>query len=297
MRVAQKAQSRCAVDRKERVWEWLPNFDGANGDILSLYFQPYVKSSSSPTSLSGDVVYTSSSSSSASSLSASSSKAKSSKKRNNGRSDDEDEDDDNGEEEEDDGGGGAIVTPATPVLSDEGNLIIAGAFTNYPAVAIWVNDPKYGSRTVPVETDANPIVPGSGVGGITGLVTSVTPMLIPEQDRPHVMVYKDYTLAVIVTCVTMGVLLGILSAFLCHYHTYVPWLRAIAEGKQGIALQTLSYGIVPDLDIAESYARAMKVGEEPCMNFVLFFFGFLSLFLCVLCSPVRRPILLRISWQ
>ena len=246
------------VPTYERVWEWLPKFEGTNGDILSLYFQPYITSNSNPTRLSSSTF-----GSSFRASSAASDKKQQSDKSNDGKGDDDKlHTDDTGLDHggaSGGGGGGSGDDTSTVEISDEGNLIIAGAFTNYQAVAIWVNDAKFGPRTMDVETDANPIVPGSGVGGITGLVTSVTPMIIPTQDKPHVVVYKDYTRAFIITCVTLGVLLGILSAFLCHYYTYVPWLRAVAEGKQGIALQTLSYGIVPDIDITESYTRAMKV--------------------------------------
>ena len=57
--------------------------------------------------------------------------------------------------------------------------------------------------------------------------------------------------------VCSGICLGVLSAICCHVQSG-PWIKALSEGKQGIALQTLSYGIPPDLDIADSYERAMK---------------------------------------
>ena len=103
------------------------------------------------------------------------------------------------------------------------------------------------------------IAKAEGLQQLKGIVTSISPMTIPPQETPTVVKkFHDNTIIVIVICVMFGILLGIVSAFLCHYHTYVPWLRAIADGGQGIALQTLSYGIVPDLDIAESYERAMQ---------------------------------------
>jgi len=139
---------------------------------------------------------------------------------------------------------------AGPFNVDDGALFLSGIFTNYPSVAVWSSDPKVGIAVLPV-TGAH--------HNVTGYVTSITWMKIPPQDRPLPGgVTQDYTWMVVTTCMLVGIGLGVLSAFFCHYHTYVPWLRAIAEGKQGIALQTLSYGVAPDLDIAESYNRGMQ---------------------------------------
>jgi len=187
----------------ERAWEWLPSFAGANGDIHSLFFVPKAASEPAPAPHKG--------------------MGKSGKK--NGRHRVDDRYNDNGRYGGRSRGGGffarrrrrslrssaeeeeasspllAVAAPSAAalpvhlspeVVDDRGLLLVAGSFTNYPAVAVWVNNGHAatggggGPATHAVLTDANPVVPGSGVGGITGHVTTITPMLIPRQAKPVV---------------------------------------------------------------------------------------------------------------
>ena len=54
-------------------------------------------------------------------------------------------------------------------------------------------------------------------------------------------------------CVAGGVLVGVVAAIACHSSNRTPWLKSIGGGRRGISLQTLSYGIMPDLDLAALY--------------------------------------------
>ena len=56
-------------------------------------------------------------------------------------------------------------------------------------------------------------------------------------------------------CVAGGVLVGVVAAIACHSSNRTPWLKSIGGGRRGISLQTLSYGIMPDLDLAALYVR------------------------------------------
>mmetsp|Transcript_46493 Transcript_46493/g.86722 ORF Transcript_46493/g.86722 Transcript_46493/m.86722 type:complete len:813 (-) Transcript_46493:2001-4439(-) len=76
-------------------------------------------------------------------------------------------------------------------------------------------------------------------------------------------------------CVALGIILGILVAFTCHHHHHSHRLRLLSpssasssssqakQDEHGIALQTLSYGVVPDLDIVKSYDKAMRARHIP----------------------------------
>lgn len=168
------------------VWEWLSNFDGANGEILSLYFTPWNNDQTSD-----------SSSSKSKSKKSNKSRRRMSLRRqlevDSGVRSALDDDYYNQSHASSSSSGSDTVSmegASDNIPNQYGDLLIAGAFTNYPAVAVWVNRPNGQTFTQPVVTDANPVVPGSGVGGIVGHVNTITPMILPIQQKPKVYELK-----------------------------------------------------------------------------------------------------------
>ena len=338
-----------SIPKPKREWQWLPSFLGANDDIHSLFFQPRAKAAADAvataavdsSTMNGGGGGSSGGGSGSGGTSGPGAKGTSRVPVSSGgrQSDDDDSDDlshlarhrrrttatsDASGSSSSSGtassghstssklnGGSDRDSWGASSIDARGALFIAGSFTNYPGVAVWVNgrhriassNPPSGAstsaastashilggssststssggsgssgagstsssersdqwaggyRTIGVETDANPVVPGSGVGGITGMVSAVTPIVIPPGQAPptvpRVVVRVNDAWAVVSGCVAAGAALGLLCAL--AYNQRQEHLLAQRQAQQrtsrhsgdkagGIALETLSYGVV-----------------------------------------------------
>lgn len=146
----------------------------------------------------------------------------------------------------------------------EGALFIAGAFTNCPSIVIWQRN----SSGVGIVRAVNPRY------SLTGLVTSVVQTFIPNippdtKDRA-VVAKKDYTLAILLSCLCVGIVLGISVA--------VSWSNSAGYSRiddhetghalMSIPLKTLSGG-ADSIDLRRCFERAMIARHLPTHEILL----------------------------
>ena len=125
------------------------------------------------------------------------------------------------------GGNGPILQMSKGHNSYRDYLFIVGAFNNYPSVILW-------SETANI---TNKISVLSSKQHLQGLVTSIAQMRVkhydtgggnkpsnpndpPSSNNPPGNLYPgadDYTFLILISCVLVGVLLGVLFAFGCRF--------------------------------------------------------------------------------
>lgn len=158
------------------------------------------------------------------------------------------------------GANGPVISMTRGIESFEDYLFLVGAFNNYPAIALWYDDPISGPYTM--------ALPSKHI--IQGFITAIVQVTLPFEDipmptpPPNSFHQKDYTLLILLSCVMVGVVLGVVFAITCHSQGYS---KADDEnnGKlmHGIPLKTLSGGASYSVDFRECFERAMKARHLP----------------------------------
>lgn len=153
----------------------------------------------------------------------------------------------------------------------EGTLFIAGAFSNFPSVILWRNDPDKGPKVEFVTASHS----------VQGLVTVVRQVYLSVQELPDPMdphlPPKDYTILILVSCILVGMLLGIVFAIVGFYTSRGGYSRIKgvgpneAEGEEMIALslKTLSGGANTTVDFKQCFERAMRARHLPAHESLL----------------------------
>ena len=159
------------------------------------------------------------------------------------------------------GGNGPILRMQSGFDSFEGCLFFVGAFNDYPAIALWRDDPSGGSYTMPLPSKRT----------IQGFITAIVQVSLPFEDipipipAPRPFQPKDYTLLILLSCVMVGVMLGALFAICCNSQGYtrIDSDENNGEFMMGIPLKTLSGGANYSVDFRECFERAMKARHLP----------------------------------
>ena len=159
------------------------------------------------------------------------------------------------------GGNGPILRMQSGFDSFEGCLFFVGAFNDYPAIALWRDDPTGGSYTMPLPSKRT----------IQGFITAIVQVSLPFEDipipipAPRPFQPKDYTLLILLSCVMVGVMLGALFAICCNSQGYtrIDSDENNGEFMMGIPLKTLSGGANYSVDFRECFERAMKARHLP----------------------------------
>ena len=159
------------------------------------------------------------------------------------------------------GGNGPILRMTSGSESFEGYLFLVGAFNNYPAIALWYDDPVSGPYTV--------ALPSKHV--VQGFITAIAQVNLPFEDvpvptpPPNSFHQKDYTLLILLSCVMVGVFLGVIFAICCNSQGYTKVESDDNNGElmMGIPLKTLSGGANYSVDFRECFERAMKARHLP----------------------------------
>jgi hypothetical protein len=124
--------------------------------------------------------------------------------------------------------------------SFDGCVFLVGAFNNFPAIALWCDDPVSGPYTIALPSKHN----------VEGFITAIVQVSLPFEDiptptpPPNSFQEKDYTLLILLSCVMAGVVLGVVFAVGCHSQSYVKVGSDDDNGElmMGIPLKTLSGG-------------------------------------------------------
>ena len=159
------------------------------------------------------------------------------------------------------GGNGPVLRMAGGSESFEGCLFLVGAFNNYPAIALWYDDPLSGPYTV--------ALPSKHI--VQGFITAIAQVNLPFEDvpiptpPPNSFHQKDYTLLILLSCVMIGVFLGVVFAICCNSQGYTKVDSDDSNGElmMGIPLKTLSGGANYSVDFRECFERAMKARHLP----------------------------------
>ena len=159
------------------------------------------------------------------------------------------------------GGNGPILRMAGGSESFEGCLFLVGAFNNYPAIALWYDDPLSGPYTVALPSKHS----------VQGFITAIAQVNLPFEDvplptpPPNAFHQKDYTLLILLSCVLVGVFLGVVFAICCNSQGYTKVESDDNNGElmMGIPLKTLSGGANYSVDFRECFERAMKARHLP----------------------------------
>ena len=159
------------------------------------------------------------------------------------------------------GGNGPILRMTSGSESFEGYLFLVGAFNNYPAIALWYDDPVSGPYTV--------ALPSKRI--VQGFITAIAQVNLPFEDvpvptpPPNSFHQKDYTLLILLSCVMVGVFLGVIFAICCNSQGYTKVESDDNNGElmMGIPLKTLSGGANYSVDFRECFERAMKARHLP----------------------------------
>ena len=144
------------------------------------------------------------------------------------------------------------------------SLFIVGAFNNFPSVVIWSNNGVTGPKITTLNSKLS----------LQGLVTSVSQLHVKFADSvkpsPNLPEGNDYTFLVLISCVLVGVFLGISVALGFRFSNYSKLstgdLDVTEDGVPvgGITLKTLSGDYLSNgLDFKDCFERAMKARHLP----------------------------------
>jgi serine/threonine protein kinase len=163
------------------------------------------------------------------------------------------------------GGNGPILRIVPGSETFDGYLFIVGAFNNYPAIAIWADDPDVGPFTAALPSKHS----------VQGFITSIAQVNLPPEATDPSQTgnfgQKDYTLLILVACVMVGIVLGVAFAIGCHSGGYIKVVGGDEEDEEGVGgeevmgipLKTLSGGANYNVDFRECFERAMKARHLP----------------------------------
>lgn len=164
------------------------------------------------------------------------------------------------------GGNGPILRLSRGQNAFSEHLFLVGAFNNFPSVVMWSpgRSPEESISTLP------------STQSLRGLVTTINQVRLKHSDPlrpfPDSDSQKDYTFFILISCVMVGVFLGVTVTFGCRFSGYTKLptndLENQDEGgvpRGGIPLKTLSGdGLnTSGVDFKECFVKAMKARHLP----------------------------------
>jgi len=156
-----------------------------------------------------------------------------------------------------DGANGVITRVGVGFDSFEGGIFVAGLFTNYEPVVVWMPSPD--PLKLPPTTSSL-----GKLGQIGGDVLAIGKMTVQPPEVEVNVPYHDMTWVVVLVCVFLGILLGIFIAFLCHYHTHYPFFKVPPADELGLPYFDPNFP-ESEVNFPINYQRAIRLRhlEEP----------------------------------
>lgn len=164
------------------------------------------------------------------------------------------------------GGNGPILRLSRGQNTFSDRLFMVGAFNNFPSVVMWS----------PGKSAEESITTLPSTQSLHGLVTTINQVRLKHSDPlrpyPDSDSQKDYTFFILISCVLVGVFLGVTVTFGCRFSGYTKIPTSDLENQDeggvprgGIPLKTLSGdGLnTSGVDFKECFVKAMKARHLP----------------------------------